>query len=68
MPGPNPVVVVVTDGPQLRRFLRASLRGHGFQVFEADTASRSASASRSRESASPPAPVERYSGSVAAAG
>ncbi|MEW6037651.1 MAG: response regulator [Pseudomonadota bacterium] len=40
MPGPNPVVVVVEDDPQMRRFLRASLRSHGFQVFEADTGSR----------------------------
>ncbi|QXP83637.1 response regulator [Methylococcus sp. Mc7] len=40
MSGPNPVVVVIEDDPQMRRFLRTSLRSHGFQVFEADTGNR----------------------------
>lgn len=40
MPGPNPIVVVIEDDPQMRRFLRTSLRSHGFQVFEADTGSQ----------------------------
>ncbi|UZR28876.1 response regulator [Methylococcus mesophilus] len=40
MSGPNPVIVVIEDDPQMRRFLRTSLRSHGFQVFEADTGGR----------------------------
>ncbi|MDF9392277.1 MULTISPECIES: response regulator [Methylococcus] len=40
MSGPHPVVLVIEDDPQMRRFLRTSLRSHGFQVFEADTGSR----------------------------
>jgi two-component system KDP operon response regulator KdpE len=32
-----PVVVVIEDDPQMRRFLRTSLNSQGFQVFEADT-------------------------------
>jgi two-component system KDP operon response regulator KdpE len=37
MTNPTPVVVVIEDDPQLRRFLRTSLNSQGFQVFEADT-------------------------------
>lgn len=37
MANPAPVVVVIEDDPQLRRFLRTSLGSQGFQVFEADT-------------------------------
>lgn len=40
MAGLNPVVVVIEDDPQMRRFLRTSLRSHGFQVFEAESGSR----------------------------
>ena len=38
MSGPGPVVLVVEDEPQMRRFLRASLTPHGFRVIEAKTA------------------------------
>ena len=33
----EPVVVVVEDEPQIRRFLRAALAGQGYRLFEADT-------------------------------
>src|SRR5215207_10493398 len=32
-----PVVLVIEDEPQMQRFLRASLRTHGYQVIEAAT-------------------------------
>ena len=37
---PNPVVVVIEDEPQIRRFVRSALESEGWQVFEADTAQR----------------------------
>lgn len=36
----KPIVVVVEDDPQIRRFLRTSLAAHGFQVIEAGTGER----------------------------
>ena len=33
----EPVVVVIEDEAQIRRFLRAALAGQGYRVFEADT-------------------------------
>ena len=36
----TPVAVVIEDEPQIRRFVRAALEAEGWQVFEADTASR----------------------------
>jgi two-component system KDP operon response regulator KdpE len=38
MAAPEPVVLVVEDEPQMRRFLRASLSSHGFRLVEAGTA------------------------------
>jgi len=35
---PGPLVLVIEDEPQMRRFLRASLTSHGFQVVEAAAA------------------------------
>jgi two-component system KDP operon response regulator KdpE len=35
---PKPLILVIEDEPQMRRFLRASLEGHGYQVIEAATA------------------------------
>jgi two-component system, OmpR family, KDP operon response regulator KdpE len=34
----NPVVLIIEDEPQMRRFLRATLRAHDYQVVEAATA------------------------------
>ncbi len=33
----DPIVVVVEDEPQIRRFLRATLQGQGYRLFEAAT-------------------------------
>jgi two-component system KDP operon response regulator KdpE len=35
---PLPVVLVIEDEVQMRRFLRASLSGNGYQVYESETA------------------------------
>ena len=37
---PNPVVVIIEDEPQIRRFVRSALESEGWQVFEADTAQK----------------------------
>jgi two-component system, OmpR family, KDP operon response regulator KdpE len=36
MSEPKPVIVVIEDDPQIRRFLRTSLGSHGFEIREAD--------------------------------
>ena len=33
------LVLVVEDEPQMRKFIRASLRSHGYRVIEAERAS-----------------------------
>ena len=33
----GPAVVLIEDEPQIRRFLRTALTGHGYRVFEAET-------------------------------
>ena len=38
MTDPNPVVLIIEDEAQMRRFLRASLTSNGYQVVETDTA------------------------------
>ncbi len=38
MPGPAPVVLLIEDEPQMRRFLTATLRAHDYHVVEAATA------------------------------
>lgn len=37
---PQPVVVVIEDDPQIRRFLRTGLGANGYQVFEAEDGAR----------------------------
>ena len=34
---PDPIVVLIEDEPQIRRFLRAALSGQGYRLFEAAT-------------------------------
>lgn len=34
---PEPVIVLIEDEPEIRRFLRATLTGQGYRLFEADT-------------------------------
>src|SRR5439155_174396 len=36
-PMPDPVVVLIEDEPQIRKFLRATLAGQGYRLFEATT-------------------------------
>src|SRR5499433_1715253 len=36
-PMPDPIVVLIEDEPQIRRFLRATLNGQGYRLFEAAT-------------------------------
>ena len=38
--GPEPLVLVVEDEPQVMRFLRATLPAHGYRVLEAETAAQ----------------------------
>ena len=38
MPGAPPVVLLIEDEPQMRRFLRAALESHGYRLVEAPTA------------------------------
>ena len=33
----SPVIVVIEDDPQIRRFLRTGLQAHGFEIHEAET-------------------------------
>ena len=37
---PTPVVVLIEDEPQIRRFVRSALEAEGWQVFEADTSKK----------------------------
>ena len=38
MPAPTPIVLVIEDEPQMRRFLATTLRSCGYQLVEAATA------------------------------
>ena len=48
MSAPGPLVLVVEDEPQMRRFLRASLTSHGYQLCEAATAAEATALATSR--------------------
>ncbi|MDA8171999.1 MAG: response regulator [Nitrospiraceae bacterium] len=37
MPEQKEAILLIEDEPQMRRFLRVILRGHGYQMFEAAT-------------------------------
>jgi two-component system KDP operon response regulator KdpE len=37
MSQPHPVIVIIEDDPQIRRFLRTGLEAHGFEIHEAET-------------------------------
>jgi len=39
MSAPEPLVLVVEDEPQMRKFVRASLTSHGYRILEAERAS-----------------------------
>src|SRR5262245_64077258 len=45
----NPVIVVVEDDPQIRRFLRTSLTSHGFEVHEAESGRSGLTAAENRK-------------------
>src|SRR5512139_635172 len=44
----EPLVLVVEDEPQMRRFIRAALSAHGYQVAEAATGSEAVALTTSR--------------------
>jgi two-component system KDP operon response regulator KdpE len=46
---PHPVVVVIEDEAQIRRFVRSALEGEGWQVFEAETLQRGLSEAGTRK-------------------
>jgi two-component system KDP operon response regulator KdpE len=45
---PGPLVLVIEDEPQMRRFLRASLASHGYDLCEAATAAEAVALATSR--------------------
>ena len=48
MTNPGPLLLIVEDKPQMRRFLRASLTSHGFGVVEAASAAEAIDSATSR--------------------
>src|SRR5437762_4025618 len=48
MSAPGPLVMVVEDEPQMRRFLRASLTSHGYDLCEATSAAEAMALATSR--------------------
>jgi len=49
MSADKPVVIVIEDDPQIRRFLRTGLTTHGFEVHEADTGKSGLTAAENRK-------------------
>lgn len=45
----QPVVIVIEDEPQIRRFVRSALEAEGWQVFEAETAKKGLSEAGTRK-------------------
>jgi two-component system KDP operon response regulator KdpE len=45
----KPVVILIEDEPEIRRFLRASLTGHGYRLFEATTGAEGLREAESRQ-------------------
>ena len=45
----KPVVILIEDEPEIRRFLRASLIGHGYRLFEATTGAEGLREAESRQ-------------------
>jgi two-component system KDP operon response regulator KdpE len=46
---PGPVVVLIEDAPEIRRFLRATLTGHGYRLVEAETGREGLQAAETRQ-------------------
>lgn len=46
---PGPVVVLIEDAPEIRRFLRATLTGHGYRLVEAETGREGLQAAATRQ-------------------
>jgi two-component system KDP operon response regulator KdpE len=46
---PGPVVVLIEDAPEIRRFLRATLAGHGYRLVEAETGREGLQAAETRQ-------------------
>jgi two-component system KDP operon response regulator KdpE len=45
----KPIVVLIEDEPEIRRFLRASLTSHGYRLFEAVTGAEGLQEAQSRQ-------------------
>ena len=48
-PTPGPVVILIEDAPEIRRFLRATLIGHGYRLVEAETGREGLQAAETRQ-------------------
>jgi two-component system, OmpR family, KDP operon response regulator KdpE len=46
---PAPVIILIEDEPEIRRFLRATLGSHGYRLFEAVTAQEGLQAAETRQ-------------------
>lgn len=46
---PGPVIILIEDEPEIRRFLRATLSSHGYRLFETVTAQEGLQAAETRQ-------------------